>query len=286
MSSATQRANFTLWTFAAGPTLFALAILLLPAFQGVVLSFEHGGPSLANFAAVLHDRLFWRAAVGNLIVPAGSLLVEFAIGLTLAMALSARQGPFASIADVAAILPFAIPEVVLLAVARYVFMPRGYLNGALRLAGAAPLPWLIPGSPWSYATVVVVDAWHVTPVVMLIIVAGLQTIPPELYEAARLDGAGPFAAFRHITLPLLAPAMFAALVLRGIDALRIFSTTLVLTGVEGVPVLSTYAYHLWTDAQEPRLAMAASVILALLIVMSALIGLLILRRSPLRETAL
>jgi len=251
-----------------------------------MLSFQRGGPSLANYAAVLHDRLFWRAVAGNLIVPAGSLVVEFAIGLTLAIALSARQGPLAAVADVAAILPFAIPEVVLLAVARYIFMPRGYLNGALRLAGAAPLPWLVPGSPLSYATVIVVDAWHVTPVVMLILVAGLQTIPPELYEAARLDGAGPFAAFRYITLPLLAPAMLAALVLRGIDALRIFSTTLVLTGVEGVPVVSTYAYHLWTDAQEPRLAMAASVILASLIVLTALIGLLALRRSPLRETAL
>jgi len=286
MNSATRPANIALWTFAAGPTLFALAILFAPAIQGVMLSFERGGPSLANYAAVLHDRLFWRAVAGNLIVPAGSLVVEFAIGLTLAIALSARQGPLAAVADVAAILPFAIPEVVLLAVARYIFMPRGYLNGALRLAGAAPLPWLVPGSPLSYATVIVVDAWHVTPVVMLILVAGLQTIPPELYEAARLDGAGPFAAFRYITLPLLAPAMLAALVLRGIDALRIFSTTLVLTGVEGVPVVSTYAYHLWTDAQEPRLAMAASVILALLIVLTALIGLLVLRRSPLRETAL
>jgi ABC-type sugar transport system permease subunit len=165
-------------------------------------------------------------------------------------------------------------------------MPRGYLNGALRLAGVAPLPWLVPGSPLSFATVILVDAWHVTPVVMLIIVAGLQTIPPELYEAARLDGAGTFATFRHITLPLLAPAMLAALVLRGIDAMRIFSTTLVLTGVEGVPVISTYAYNLWTDAQEPRLAMAASVILALLIVLIALAGFLVLRRSPFVETAL
>jgi ABC-type sugar transport system permease subunit len=80
--------------------------------------------------------------------------------------------------------------------------------------------------------------------------------------------------------------MLAALVLRGIDAMRIFSTTLVLTGVEGVPVISTYAYNLWTDAQEPRLAMAASVILALLIVLIALAGFLVLRRSPFMETAL
>jgi ABC-type sugar transport system permease subunit len=230
--------------------------------------------------AVLRDIFFWRALAGNLIVPAGSLIVEFIIGLALALTLSARQGRIAAIADVAAILPFAIPEIVLLAIARYIFMPRGYLNGALALAGVGPLPWLVPGSPLSYATVIVVDAWHVTPVVMLIIVAGLQTIPPELYEAASLDGAGAIATFRHITLPMLAPAMLAALVLRGIDALRIFSTTLVLTGAEGVPVISTYAYRLWTDAQEPRMAMAASVILALIIVLTALAGLLVLRRSP------
>jgi ABC-type sugar transport system permease subunit len=286
MNLATRRSGYAFLIFAAAPTLFALALLFAPAVDGVALSFERGGPSLANYAAVLRDRFFWRAVAGNLIVPAGSLAVEFALGLALALTLSARQGRIAAVADVAAILPFAIPEIVLLAVARYIFMPRGYLNGALRLVGFAPLPWLVPGSPLSFATVILVDAWHVTPVVMLIIVAGLQTIPPELYEAARLDGAGTFATFRHITLPLLAPAMLAALVLRGIDAMRIFSTTLVLTGVEGVPVISTYAYNLWTDAQEPRLAMAASVILAFFIVLIALAGLLVLRRSPFMETAL
>jgi ABC-type sugar transport system permease subunit len=271
--------NLTLWVFAAVPTLFVLAVLFAPAVQGVALSFDRDGPSLANYTAVLSDKFFWRALAGNMIVPAGSLIVEFIIGLALALTLTARQGRMAAIADVAAILPFAIPEIVLLAIARYIFMPRGYLNGALGVVGLTPLPWLVPGSLLYYATVIVVDAWHVTPVVMLIIMAGLQTITPELYEAARLDGAGAICTFRHITLPMLAPAMLAALVLRGIDALRIFSTTLVLTGVEGVPVISTYAYHLWTDAQEQRLAMAASVILALLIVVTALAGLIGLRRS-------
>ncbi len=277
----TRRANLALWTFAVVPTLFVVLILFAPAVQGVVLSLRRGGPSIANYTAVLRDRFFWRAVEGNLIVPAGSLAVEFVIGLALALNLSGRRGRLAAVADIAAILPFAIPEIVLLTVARYIFMPRGYLNAALDAAGLGPLPWLVPGSPWSYFTVIVVDAWHVTPVVMLIILAGLQTIPPELYEAARLDGAGTIATFRYITLPMLAPAMLAALVLRGIDALRIFSTTLVLTGVEGVPVISTYAYHLWTDAQEPRVAMAASVILAVMIVVVALVGLIAMRRGAL-----
>lgn len=284
MNPANRRANIVLFIFAAIPTLFTLITLLAPAVQGVVSSFDRTGPSLDNYALVLRDPLFWRALAGNLIVPAGSLVVEFIIGLALALTLSARHGRIAAVADIAAVLPFAIPEIVLLAVARYIFMPRGYLNGALGLVGVAPLPWLVPGSTLSFVTVMLVDAWHVTPVVMLILIAGLQTIPPELYEAARLDGAGTIATFRHITLPLLAPAMFAALVLRGIDAMRIFSTTLVLTGVEGVPVISTYAYHLWTDAQEPRLAMAASVILATLIVVAALAG-LALRRVAILGTA-
>jgi ABC-type sugar transport system permease subunit len=282
----TRRANLTLWIFAVVPTVFVLAILFAPAVQGVVLSFRRGGPSLANYAAVVRDRFFWRAVEGNLIVPAGSLALEFIIGLALALNLAGRHGRVAAMAEVAAILPFAIPEIVLLTVARYIFMPRGYFNAALNAAGLSPVPWLVPGSPWSYATVIVVDAWHVTPVVTLIIIAGLQTIPPELYEAARLDGAGTIATFRHITLPMLAPALLAALVLRGVDALRIFSTTLVLTGVEGVPVISTYAYHLWTDAQEPRAAMAASVILAMMIVAVALVGLIAMRRSALLDTAI
>lgn len=267
------------------PSVFMAAVLVIPAIQGVVLSFDaRGHASLANYAALLGDRMFWQALADNLIVPAGSLAVEFAAGLGLALFLTSRPRP-SPIAEVAAIAPFAIPEIVLLALAHYVFMPRGYLNGVLAAVGAGPLGWLRPGAPLALFTVIVVDAWHVTPVVMLILMAGLQSIPAEVYEAARLDGAGPLATFRHITLPLLTPALIAALVLRGVDALRIFSTTLVLTGAEGVPVMSTYAYLLWTDSQEPRVAMAASVILALMVTVLGLAGIALARRFKAAELA-
>ena len=135
-------------------------------------------------------------------------------------------------------------------------------------------------------TVIVVDAWHVTPVVMLMLMAGLQTIPAELYEAARLDGAGTFATFRFVTLPMLTPAIVGALILRGVDALRIFSTVLVLTGAEGVPVLSTYSYSLLDDAQKPHEAMAASIILALMVTLIGLGGLMLARRFSRDEGAM
>ena len=262
--------------FVAIPVGFMALTMVLPAFSGLMLSFERGGPSLANYRAIFADPMFRRALINNLIVPAGSLVIEFAFGLALALTFTARRERLAMV-EVAAILPFAIPEIVILTLARYLLMPRGYVNGALALGGVGSIAWLRPGSALAMLTVMAVDAWHVTPIVMLMLMAGLETIPIELYEAARLDGAGTIATFRYVTLPMLAPAIIGALVLRGVDALRIFSTTLVLTGAEGVPVLSTYSYSLWSDAQRPHEAMAASMILALVVTIIAIGGVLLAR---------
>ena len=263
--------------FVIVPCAFMTAILLLPALNGAILSFDRHGPSLGNYKILIADSMFWRALANNLLVPFGSVIVEFVLGLALALTLTARHKRSALI-ETAAILPFAIPEIVILTIARYIFMPRGYLNAAIASAGMHALPWLSPRSSLAMLTVIVVDAWHVTPVVMLMLMAGLQTIPAELYEAARLDGAGTFATFRFVTLPMLTPAIVGALILRGVDALRIFSTVLVLTGAEGVPVLSTYSYSLLDDAQKPHEAMAASMILALMVTLIGLGGLMLARR--------
>jgi trehalose transport system permease protein len=266
-----------LMVFVVVPCIFMTAILVLPALNGLVLSFDRNGPSFGNYAMLFDDPMFWRALANNLLVPFGSLIVEFALGLALALSLTAQRDRSALI-ETAAILPFAIPEIVILTLARYIFIPRGYLNGAIAMTGMHVLPWLSPRSSLAMLTVIIVDAWHVTPVVMLMLMAGLQTIPAELYEAARLDGAGTFATFRFVTIPMLMPAIVGALILRGIDALRIFSTVLVLTGPEGVPVLSTYSYSLWDDAQKPHAAMAASMILALMVTIIGVGGLLFARR--------
>ena len=271
--------------FVVVPCVFMIAMLALPALNGLVLSFDHDGPSLANYRVLFDDSMFWRALANNLLVPFGSVVVEFILGLALALTLTARRNRSALI-ETAAILPFAIPEIVILTLARYIFMPRGYLNGAIAMTGTSALPWLSPRSSLAILTVILVDAWHVTPVVMLMLMAGLQTIPAELYEAARLDGAGTLATFRFVTLPMLTPAIVGALILRGVDALRIFSTVLVLTGPEGVPVLSTYSYSLWDDAQKPHEAMAASMILALMVTAIGVAGFVLTRRLSRDDGAL
>jgi ABC-type sugar transport system permease subunit len=177
------------------------------------------------------------------------------------------------------VVPFALPEIVFLTIMRHVFAPRGYANAALAAAGVGPVQWLLPGSLTTYLTVVVVDAWHTTPVVYLILLAALAAIPAEVWEAARLDGARGLRLLVHVTLPLLKPAIAAAVLLRGLDALRVFATPLVLTGAEGVPVLSTYAYHQWSDYGNDGAAAAAASALALL---SVTLSVPLLRRGVAR----
>ena len=129
-----------------------------------------------------------------------------------------------------------------------------------------PIDWT--GSRWlAVLTVAVADTWKVTPLVMLILLAGLQAIPRQLYEAARTDGATSWQQFQRITLPLLRPAITMALIVRGVDAFRIFALPLALTG-RNLPVLSTYAYVEYVEYGNPNTAAASSTLLLLMIVVT------------------
>jgi ABC-type sugar transport system permease subunit len=246
----------------AYPTAYALRLALTDPLSGRF-------PRLVNLVELARDPLFWQALRNNALLPLAGVALELVTGLALALFLSQRfRGRGALRAIV--VLPFALPEIVVLTTMRYIFVPRGYANAALAAAGLPGLDWLRPGSALAWLTVVVVDAWHVTPVIFLILLAALAAIPDELNEAAQLDGARPLARLWRITLPLLRPALLAARLLRGVDALRIFATPLVLTGTEGVPVLSSYAYHQWADYGNDAAAAAAASVLALLSVLAAL----------------
>lgn len=272
------------WLLAAPLVAYLTVFLAYPTAVAVKLAFTDtlAGrfPSLASYRLLAGDGLFWRALAGNLVLPVLTVALELASGLALALLLAARL-PGRRLLRAAVVVPFALPEIVFLTAMRWVFAPRGYANAALAAAGLGPVDWLLPGRAWAWATVVLVDAWHTTPVVFLMLLAALAAIPAEIDEAARLDGARGTRRLVHVTLPLLAPAITAALLLRGVDALRIFATPLVLTGVEGVPVLSTYAYHQWSDYGDDGAAAAAASLLALLSVVLT-VPLLRWRQGPAR----
>jgi trehalose transport system permease protein len=226
-------------------------------------------PTLDNYWALVEHFQFWEAVANTLFITGVGLTLELCLGLAMALSLSI---PFwgRGLARALMLLPLGIPTIVSAANMRYIFGTVGYLNEALLRLGLidVPIDWVSSGLR-SLLTVVVADMWKVTPLVMLILLAGLEGIPGELYETAMIDGAGPWQRFRHITVPLLKPSITAALVIRGIDAFRIFALPLTLVG-RSTPVLSTYAYFEYVEYQNPYTSAASATILVVMILSAIL----------------
>jgi multiple sugar transport system permease protein len=197
---------------------------------------------LGNLAFLAHDARFW-AALGNTAVFAAiAVPLELALALPVAVLLDqAVRGRGALRAAV--LLPWAMPTVIAAKIWALLFAPE---TGPLARIAPSGVNWL--GSPgWAMGAAIVVDVWKTTPFVALLLLAGLQAIPRDLYRAAQVDGAGPWRTFWSITLPLLRPAIALAVLFRLLDALRVFDAIYVLT--QGGPAnttesLSVYAYKM------------------------------------------
>ena len=236
--------------FLAPCLLLLLALTVYPLFYLARLSLYRMTPEgeafagLANFARLLTDGFFWRALGQTLVFTFSALTLEFLLGLALALLLHSQiRGR--SLWRALFLLPMILPPVVAGVIWRLIYNPNfGVLNAALQGLGfdTSRLTWLADPSV-ALAAVVVVDVWEWTPFVFLILLAGLQAIPEEPYEAARIDGSGPWQTFRHITLPLLAPAILVALLLRTFDLLRLFDQVFILT--QGGPGFATETISLY-----------------------------------------
>jgi len=200
---------------------------------------------LANYRDALFDLRVWTALAHTVVFVVLSVGLELLLGLCLALALH-QPGRGRGLMRAAALLPWAIPTVVAALIWRFMFEPGGLAGAAvtaLGLAGSPPVWFADPIAAW--IPLILADVWKATPFVALLVLAGLQQIDPAVYEAAALDGSGPWLTFRSITLPLLRPALIAAVVFRSLDAFRVFDVVYVLTG--GGPGTSTepislYAY--------------------------------------------
>jgi trehalose transport system permease protein len=236
---------------------------------------DGGFPSLGRYRALWESDLFRAALRNTLIVVLLSLTLEIGLGLLLALTLHTRF-PLRGLVRTLILMPLGVPTVVSAAVMLLVFSRSGYLNAmlfavadALGAAGVEwrfePVGWTVVGGLPTLLTVAVADTWKVVPVVTLILLAGLQTISVEVEEAAEVDGATGWRRLRHVVLPLLMPYLTAAVILRAIDAFRIFEVALVLAGrVE--PVLGTFIWGRYAPpASDPFTAAAAAVVLFVLI---------------------
>jgi ABC-type sugar transport system permease subunit len=240
---------------------------------------------LGNFAEAAQDPRFGAALLRTLLFALVSVPLELALGMALALIMHRGISGRGAV-RVAVLLPWAIPTVVAALVWRFMFDAQtGIVNAPLREMGlmSDSFDWFVhPLAAW--VPIVGADVWKTTPFVAILLLAGLQTIDPELHEAARMDGAGPVRRFLTITLPLLMPSVIAAAAFRTLDAVRLFDLSYVLTG--GGPgtatePLSLYAFIALMQRLRFGYGSALSVMVFLLAFLFALVCARALGRSAL-----
>jgi ABC-type sugar transport system permease subunit len=227
------------YTMVAPLVVVLLAITAYPLFYNLWNSFHHvdyleptvsGFAGVSNYSKLFTDHQFVPSLVHTVGFTAVSVAVETSIGLALALALNK---PFRgrSLVRAAVLIPWAVPTVVSAELWRTMFDPQsGFVN---YLLSELHLPlghatWLA-GTWTSWTAILVADAWRNTPFIAIILLAGLQVIPGDIYEAAKIDGASAWETFRRLTLPLLKPALMVALIYRTVSSFLIFDVIYIMT---------------------------------------------------------
>lgn len=234
--------------FVAPALMLLLLVTVYPVFSVIYLSLQRKllifdiskFVGLDNYGFLLRDDRFWNAMKNTTYFTAASVSLELLLGLSIAMLLHRSfrlKGP----ARALVLIPWAIPTVVSAKMWEWMYNTDfGILNYLI----GSKVNWL--GDPvWAINAAVFMDVWKTTPFVVILLTAGLQVIPRELYQAAKIDGAGSWEIFRKITLPLLRPVILIVLIFRTLDAFRVFDAVYVLTGggpANTTETLSIYAY--------------------------------------------
>lgn len=247
-------------------TLYPLGRTLALAFFATDYGFADATfVGLDNFRELWESRFFRQAVVNTAVFTVAATVLEVAAGLGLALLLN-RAFRGRTLVMTLFLAPFVLSTMVVTAIWRAWFhFDLGYLNNLLRAIGLPGVAWLFDPNLalWS---IVLVDLWQTAPFAFLIIFAGLRLIPQDVYEAARVDGAGRWRQFRDMTLPLLAPYLFIAALLRSVESFKLFDKVYAMTG--GGPGQSTETVSLFVFRQGFRffdigLASAAAVVMIL-----------------------
>jgi multiple sugar transport system permease protein len=216
---------------------------------------------LDNYRTLLtNDPLFRRVLVNTAYFTGAS--VPLAIVISLALALALNQGIRGlPIFRAAYFMPVITAMVVVALIWRWFYNPDfGVLNYLLLKLGIRNPPNWLADRRWAMPAVIIMAVWKQLGYNMVIFLAGLQAIPDNLYEAAAIDGAGRWARFRHITLPLLTPTTFFILIVSLIGSLQVFDAVLVLTGGGPANATRTIVFHIWEQAfQFLKMGYAAAV---------------------------
>ncbi|WP_232666438.1 carbohydrate ABC transporter permease [Pseudonocardia sp. TRM90224] len=251
------------------PLLFTIDLSLTDAFGAVNAGAEHVG--LQNYGDALSDgRRFWPAVWRTVYFTVGAVVLETVLGLALAMLMRRAFRGIRWVRTVLIVPLLATPVAIGILWLLILDPTNGIANQLLKSVGIAPLEFLGSVSQ-SLPTLMVIDVWQWTPMMTLLLLAGLSTLPEEPEEAATVDGANAWQRFRHVVLPMLGPTIATALVLRSVDALKTFDILYATKGPGGgsafeAETLNVLAYGLTFDYQEYALASAVLVLFTLFII--------------------
>lgn len=251
----------------------ALYSLYLSFFDWNGLSLTKQGVGLANYARLLGSSEFWNSLRVTALYAGGMTVGSLALGLAAATLLNLDVRGRA-IYRVVYFLPVITPTVAAGVVWRYLFDPsQGAVNQLLARIGVGGPAWLVaPG--WALLAVIIVGTWKRVGFNLVVYLAALQGVPRAYYEAAQLDGAGPWQAFRHITLPLVAPSTFFLTVTALIDAFQVFDLVYVMTAggpLKGTDVIGYYLYRYGFRYYEVGFASAIAYAMFILIFVVTLV---------------
>lgn len=231
-----------------------LSIIVYPIARTVGLSLVHKSlatgfhstfAGLGNFSRILADSRFAGSLWATTLFTTISVAAEFAIGLLLALAVSSIR-KWTGIVRVIVLVPWTLPTAVIAVLWAWILNDQyGAVNTVLFRLGlmSSPIAWLAQPRTAMFA-IIVADVWKTVPFVFLIILAGLQNIPRELYEAMDVDGGGSWEKFRYITWPHLLPFAFVAVIFRIVQAFAVFDLVWVMTG--GGPGGATETVSIYT----------------------------------------
>jgi multiple sugar transport system permease protein len=259
------------------PLVAAIYLSLLDVFTPTL---EGGWVGLGNYRELLGGGAFWTALGNTLVWTIGTLTLQIVLGVGMALILHQNIW-FRSLARSLVLFPYFVSTVVAVLVWRWLFNDLyGVLNHVLLAAGLVDMPLDFLGSmPNAMISVILVGAWKYFPFVVIAVLARLQTIPEALYEAARIDGAGPVARFLDVTLPQLRDVLVVIVLLRAIWDFKEFDLIYLLTGGGPVTATETLTLLVYREAFAlNRMGMAAACAVAMMLLMLAFM-LLYVRRT-------
>ena len=270
--------------------LFCLILLLYPVIYSLTLSFRQATVEtfvsgdmpfngLTQYQAAVSDPVFWRAVVNTVLFAFFSIFFQFTIGFLLALFFQANF-PLKNFCLALLLIPWVSPVLTAANIFKGLFNEIGPVNQIFHMVGLGPFPWLADPS-FAFPATIVANIWIGFPFNFILLYAGMRSIPVEVYEAAKIDGAHFWKRVAYITLPMLKPVSVAVLTLGTIYTVKVFDLVWIMTGggpANGTHLLSTYAYQVGFSVLNFGEAAAIATLMVLLVLLLNLVQLALQRK--------